>query len=97
MTLLGSFAIEGSFILTGRRGLVIYGDIVDGKVTRENILCFVDGDQQLTLKINDINFIDNISEKVAKVGLTFYYDSEEQKKQLSILKVQRQTAKIISD
>ena len=96
MTLQGSFAIEGSFKLTGR-GLVIYGDIVDGAVKKQTFLSFKHEGQELKLKIEDINFLDRISEKVAKVGLTFYYDSDDQKKQLETLQVAKQIAKFVSD
>jgi len=86
MTLQGNFSIEGSFRLTGR-GLVIYGDIIDGVVSKQTFLSFINEGQEVTLKISDINFLDQISEKVAKVGLTFYYDNDNQRKQLETLQV----------
>ena len=96
MTLHSTFEIEGSFNLTGR-GLVIYGDIIDGVVKKQTYLVFIHDGQELMLKINDINFLDRISEKVTKVGLTFYYGGDEQKKQLETLQVSKQIARIAGD
>ncbi len=78
MTLKGKFIIEGSFILT-KRGLVIYGEIIEGRVRKQDFLCFTSEGQEMKLQISDINFLDNISEKTAKVGLCFYYAYGEKK------------------
>jgi hypothetical protein len=96
MTAQGTFSIEGSFKLTGH-GLVIYGDIVDGIVSKQNFISFINEGQEMKLKISDVNFIDRISENVAKVGLTFYYDSNEQREKLENVQVAIQEAKITSD
>ncbi len=94
MTTHGTFAIEGSFKIKGR-GFIIYGDILDGKVEKNNFLAFTNEGQEVKLKIDDINFIDRISENVSKVGLTFYYDNDAYEKQLNKLNISKQTAKII--
>jgi selenocysteine-specific translation elongation factor len=95
MTISGTFAIEGSHKLT-RRGLVIYGDITSGRVSKHDFLSFIDRDQEIEIEIDGINSIDNISEGIFKVGLMFNYDSDERKKQLDNLLVEKQSAKIIS-
>ncbi|RYE43990.1 MAG: hypothetical protein EOP48_22695 [Sphingobacteriales bacterium] len=90
------FDVEDSFKLTGH-GLVIYGDILEGAISREDFILFDVGETELKLKIKDINFLDRISERIAKVGLTFHYDGAEQQASLETLKVGRQTAKIVGE
>jgi hypothetical protein len=96
MTIYGKFKIEGSFKLRDR-GLIIYGDIIDGKVSKKNFLAFNSEGQEIKLQIDDINFIDRTSENTSKVGLTFYYENDERKKRLNSLQVLNQTAKIVDD
>ena len=88
-----TFAIDGSFNLTGR-GLVIYGDIVEGTINKDNFISFSNGHQEIKLKIKSVGFLDNLKEKIAKVGLTFYYDSEQQMELTQTMQVTKQTAKI---
>jgi selenocysteine-specific translation elongation factor len=90
------FVVEGSFKLTGH-GLVIYGDILEGTISREDFILFDVGETEMKLKIKDINFLDRISEKIAKVGLTFHYDSAEKQASLETSKVERQAAKIVGE
>ena len=91
-----TFKIDGSFKITGR-GLVIYGDIIDGKINREDFISFNDGTGMTKLKIAGIDFVDRMgSDKISKVGLTFFYTNDKQKTDLEILKVTNQTA-IITD
>jgi hypothetical protein len=96
MTGLGTFAIEGSFQITGR-GLVIYGDVIAGKVKKDNFLVFVNEEQELKLKIDDINFLDWVGEGISKAGLTFYYENDDNKTQLNTSRVAKQIAKITGD
>lgn len=87
-----TFNIDGSFKITGR-GLVIYGDIVDGKIDRDDFISFNDGISMTKLKIAGIEFIDRIgSDKISKVGLTFFYTNDRQRMDLEVLKVTNQTA-----
>src|SRR4051794_903655 len=87
-----TFNIDGSFKITGR-GLVIYGDIVDGVIKRENFISFNDGVKTAKLKIASVGFIDKIgSDNISKVGLTFVYADENQKKDIEALKVAKQIA-----
>ena len=90
------FDVEGSFKLTGH-GLVIYGDILEGTIRREDFILFDVGETEVKLKIKNINFLDRISEKIAKVGLTFHYDSAAHQASLETLKAERQTAKIVGE
>lgn len=92
----GTFAIEGSFKLTSY-GLVIYGDIIDGKINKDNFLLFLAEGKEMKLKIKDIHFLDRISVNNSKVGFTFYYDNDEQWKRFEILQVIKQIAKILGD
>ena len=92
MKVKATFNIDGSFKITGR-GLVIYGDIVDGAIKRENFISFNDGAKTTKLKIASLGFVDRIgSDNSSKVGLTFVYDDENQKKDLETLKVAKQIA-----
>jgi translation elongation factor EF-Tu-like GTPase len=93
MTTIATFEIEGSFKLTGR-GLVIYGDIVSGTISKDTFFTFNNGQQNMKLKIKGVDILDNIKEKTAKIGLTFYYDNDKQKEDLQTLQVTKQTATI---
>jgi translation elongation factor EF-Tu-like GTPase len=93
MATIGTFEIEGSFKLTGR-GLVICGDIGSGTVIKDNFFTFNNGQQNMKLKIKGVDFVDNIKEKIAKIGLTFHYDNDKQKEDLQTLQVTKQTATI---
>lgn len=90
------FDIEGSFKLTGH-GLVIYGDILEGTIRKQDFILFDVSGTEVKLKIKDINFLDRISERIAKVGLTLHYESAENQAYLETLKVERQTAKIVGE
>ena len=85
---LATFQIDGSFKVTGR-GLVIYGDIISGTVRKENYISFTNQSQQIKLKIRSVGMIDNIPEKIAKVGLVFYYDNDAEREILEALKVKK--------
>ena len=90
-----TFAIDGSFKLT-KHGLVIYGDILDGVLRKEDLFLFRSEEQEFKLRIREINFLDRIGEeRISKVGLTFYYYDDQQKEKLKTLQVGRQTAKTI--
>lgn len=91
MTIKGAFEIEGDFKLTGR-GLVIYGDLASGTIGKDNFICLNIGQNEFKLKIKCVDFIDRISEKVAKIGLTFDDSCEEQLKQLQTMHIAKQTA-----
>ncbi len=91
-----TFDIEGSFKLD-ERGLVIYGDIIDGTISKQNFISFKDEQKTINLKIASVDFIDKIQEKIFKIGLTFYYESDEQKEILQNLQVVRQTTVITNE
>ena len=65
MTTIGTFEIEGSFKVADR-GLVIYGDIISGTVSKENFFIFNNGQQDVKLKIKGVDILDKIKEKIAK-------------------------------
>lgn len=91
METIGTFEIEGSFKLTAR-GLVIYGDIISGTVSKDNFFAFNNGQHDMKLKIKGVDFLDKIKEKIAKIGLTFHYDNDKQMEDLQTLQVTKQTA-----
>ena len=93
MKTIATFEIEGSFKLT-RRGLVVYGDIINGTVTKGNFFCFNNGQQKMKLKIIGVDFVDNIKEKITKIGLTLHYDNDKQKESFQTFQVTKQTATI---
>lgn len=88
--ILATFQIDGSFKITGR-GLVIYGDIISGTISKENYISFYNQNQQIKLKIKSVEMMDNIAEKIAKVCLVFYYDNDGQRGILELLRVKKQT------
>lgn len=92
----GTFDICGSFKLTGS-GLVIYGDVVEGIIKKDNFISFSNGQQEIKLKIKGVGFLDNLKEKIAKVSLTFYYDSEQQMELTQAMQVTKQIAKITEE
>ena len=70
-----SFNIKGSFKITGR-GLVICGNIVEGRIFINNYITFCIAQKEIKLKIKGFDFVDNIKEKTTKIGLTFYEVNE---------------------
>jgi len=91
-----TFDIKGSFKLN-ERGLVIYGDIVEGTISKKNSMSFKDGQKTINLKIASVDFLDKIQEKNFKIGLTFYYENDEQKEILQNLQVVRQMTVITNE
>jgi hypothetical protein len=50
---------------------------MSGTVSIDNFLIFTHGEQNLKLKIKGVDFVDNIKDKIFKIGLTFYDDIDE--------------------
>jgi len=71
MTTIATFEIEGCFKLPGHE-LVIYGIIISGLVSKDNFFTFNIGQENMKLKIKNIDFVDNIKEKIDRIGLTFH-------------------------
>lgn len=94
MTTIGTFEIEGSFKVADR-GLVIYGDIISGTVSKENFFIFNNGQQDVKLKIKGVDILDKIKEKIAKICLTFHYDNDKQMEDLQTIQVTKQMATIM--
>lgn len=93
MTTVGSFEIEGSFKLT-ERGLLIFGKIISGTVSKDNYFTFNVGQNRIELKIKGVDYFDNIKVKMTKIGLTFDYHNTEQFKDFQTIEVKKQIAKI---
>ena len=96
MQLVGKFRIKHSFKLTGR-GLVVLGDLLEGKVKVGNYLPFNTGMQNVTMQISGVEMADNRSTKEYWVGFTFVYKDEEQRKEYEVLKLQEQVVDILGD
>lgn len=94
MTAKGKFEIEGSFNLSNR-GLVVFGVISSGTISKDNFIVLNIGQQETTLKINGIDFLDNINEKITKIGLTFQYENDEQLESIQNEQINKQTATIL--
>ena len=93
MDAIAKFEIEGSFKITGR-GLVIYGNILEGIIKQDNFIVFNSEKAQIKLKIKSVDFLDNITDRIFKIGLTFYYEKDTDMEQLQILQISKQTAAI---
>lgn len=94
MTAKGKFEIEGSFNLSNR-GLVVFGVISSGTISKDNFIVLNIGQQETTLKINGIDFLNNINEKITKIGLTFQYENDEQLESIQNEQINKQTATIL--
>ena len=87
------FHILDCFNISGR-GIVIVGDILAGTIKVENYIILKFGQDEVKLKIKGVDFLDKITEKVAHIGLTFFYDNIEQQANLENLKIEKQIALI---
>jgi translation elongation factor EF-Tu-like GTPase len=94
MTTKGKFEIEGSFNLS-KRGLVVFGEIISGTISKGNFIVLNIGQEEMNLKINAIDFLDKINEKISKVGLTFQYENDNQLELIQNKKIHKQTATIL--
>ena len=90
---IAKFDISDCFKITGGE-LVIVGDILQGTIKTENYITVNSGINELKLKIKGIDFLDKRIERVAQVGLTFYYENIEQQTKLENLKLEKQIAQI---
>lgn len=92
MTTAGSFEIDGSFHLTNR-GLVIYGNIISGSINKNDYFSINNGDNKNVLRTKG-GYLNKITEKITKIGLTFYYDNDKEKEALQTIKLGKQIATI---
>ena len=92
-TKVATFQIQKNFNLTGR-GLVILGQITEGRIKMGDFLTFTHDDKTLTLMISGVEMADNISTKEHWVGLTFVYQNQQQKIELQKIKVTEQIAEV---
>jgi len=94
MQIVGKFRIKNSFKLTGR-GLVVIGDLLEGKVKIGDYLPFNTGMQDVTMRIAGVEMADNISTREYWVGFTFVYNDEQQRNEYEVLKLQEQIVDIL--
>jgi hypothetical protein len=96
MAKVGIFQIQSSFQIKGK-GLVVRGQIVEGRVKVGSFLTFEANGNIITLKIAGVDMGDNISTKEPWVGLTFDYKDEQQKMELESMKLSEQLVGITED
>ena len=89
----GKFNLDASFQLTGR-GLVLVGDLIEGKVAAGNYITFNTGIETVTLKISSVEFVDHISERRAEIGLVLKNEDNNGINELDPLKINKQTCDI---
>lgn len=92
MEIKSKFKIAHSFKLN-ERGLIIVGDIIDGKINNEDFISFQHNNKEINLKIKSIESI-NINNKVSKIALIFYYDNDSEKEILQTIEITEQIALI---
>lgn len=96
MEKVAKFHIIDSFKITGR-GLVARGDLLEGRVKVGNFLPFNTGYQDVMLKIVGVDMIDSRSTREYWVGLTFVYQTDQQRAEFEQLKLPEQTVEILSE
>lgn len=92
MEIKSKFKIAHSFKLN-ERGLIIVGDIIDGKINNEDFISFQHNNKEISLKIKSIESI-NINNKESKIALIFYYDNDSEKEILQTIEITEQIALI---
>ncbi|HET9057854.1 MAG TPA: hypothetical protein VFN30_13495 [Chitinophagaceae bacterium] len=97
MPKIGTFKIESSFKLTSR-GLVVFGQIVEGVVRIGAYINFEVGDQRENMQIAGVEMVDINREKGEyAVGLTFVYRDEKHRKEFETIKLKGQVIDIIDN
>jgi hypothetical protein len=94
MERVAKFRIIDSFKITGR-GLVAYGDLLEGRVKVGNYLPFNTGSQDVMLQIAGVDMMDKRSTGEYWVGLTFVYRNEKQRADYEVLKLKEQIVDIL--
>lgn len=90
---MAKFKILTSFKITGR-GLVIVGDIIEGKIQKGNWIIFKINETIIRKEIRAIEMVDKIAEGIAHIGIILNYESEEEKDRFSPLKLEEQITDI---
>ena len=94
MPKIGDFQIQSQVNIAGR-GLVILGQILEGKVNAGSTIQFeVDG-VNISMQIANVEFADNISERKSWVGLVVAPKNEDQKQFIQYKEIKEQIAEII--
>lgn len=96
MIVIGKFKIRTSFNLIGR-GLVAIGDILEGNVNVGSCITLNTDSNRITLKIAGVDMGDDRSTGDYFVGLTFVYNNDDEKKHLSVLKLNEQIVEILEE
>ena len=96
MRVIGKIEILDSFHLTGR-GLVARGNLIEGiaKIGSKVILDL--GNRNISLKIDGVEMIDNISTEEFWVGLLFNYKDGNKKNDLEKVQLPHQVVDIIDE
>lgn len=94
MPKIGDFQIQSHVNITGR-GLVILGQILEGKVNAGATIQFeVDG-VNISMQVTNVEFADNNSERKSWVGLVVAPKDEDQKQFIQNKKIKEQIAEVI--
>jgi len=93
MNKIGSFKILNSFTITGR-GLVLLGDLIDGKVKAGSTIIFKIFEKEITRKVTGVEMADNLSTREFWVGLTFMTNEDIMNKEFEGVKIGEQTIDI---
>ena len=90
---MAKFKILTSFKITGR-GLVIVGDIIEGKIQKGNWITFKHGKTEIRKEIGEIEIVDKIVERIAHVGILLKYANKVEREEFSKLRIEEQIVEI---
>ncbi|MBO9199542.1 MULTISPECIES: hypothetical protein [Niastella] len=96
MKVIGKFKINDSFRITGR-GLVVIGDLIEGRVKIGSVVTFNTGSENATLKVSGVEMGDNRSTGEYFVGLTFVYNDEIERRKYESLKLKEQIIEVMAE
>ena len=89
MIKIGVFKVLYSFNVS-ERGLVLLGDILEGKVKVGSLITFKMQGEEISRKVTGVEMADNISTREFWVGLTFMTKEEIEKNAFQGVKVEEQ-------
>ena len=91
MNQIGKFRLESQFKLMGR-GLVLIGQITEGKVKIDSVISFIQEGAEKKWHINGVEMLDYISKRESAVGLVFNFTEEIKKMVSAHTKIEPQIA-----
>jgi translation elongation factor EF-Tu-like GTPase len=88
---MSKFNILSSLTITGR-GPVIVGEIEEGRIEIGQSIAFLHEGKMIKKEIEAIEYLDNVSNRMAHIGLVFKYESENEKQFFATFRIISQTA-----